>query len=174
MDRQGVEAPGGTGSAPALTAMADVISALGATLPGLQSGLVVGFLTGWFGHVLSTRRTDATRRTDQQVLTLDRCSEIFGARARYVLAATSGSPSRADDQSAYMDVWRRWAYARPEVVLDATSEWTNYTAAEHRGGDSALPVAGRMTDLASTSEAVLELLGRRRRTLLGALLPPPD
>jgi hypothetical protein len=129
----------------------------------LLAGLVVGLLIGWFGHVLSIRRTKSERAIADATELWDRCADIATARAQYILAYHRRAPNAQHLNEEHRSLKRRYRWADPEVILKGTPEWEAYHAAEVAARtDKAADLKSRIKVVEQTSYALLQTIGERR------------
>jgi hypothetical protein len=114
---------------------------------GVASGLIVGGVGGWFGHVLTIRRTKQDRRLEDTLAALDLCVDVFNARVAFVLAAAFGGRDliRTEKQE-YMDLWHKHWRARPEDLVPP-STWEVWMEAEDAAKSKDTPWEDRTRDL---------------------------
>lgn len=126
-------------------------------------GLVVGLALGWFGHVLSNRRTKNERAVADATELWDRCTEVASARIAYVLAYHRRLSNHRELKQAHEDVKRRFRWADPQVILKGTSQWEAYYTAERSAlTDDHIPKKEHISRIDAAGYALLEEIGRRR------------
>jgi len=133
---------------------------------GTLSGLIVGVIVGWFGHILAGRRSKADRKVFDQTAQIDRCGEVFSARVRYVIAFHKQVPACAEIREDYHDLQRQYRWADPEVFLAGTPAWDQYMTAElgaMRDKDT-VTVGQRVKSIEAASIMVVDALAKRRGT----------
>jgi hypothetical protein len=135
------------------------------TLLGAGLGLLTGLLLGWQSHALASRRDRENLEAVNELERLDRCSEVFAARAKYVVAYHTGrgAHSYLPLRDVYKGLQRRYRYADPELVLKGTAVWADYRSAERAARDEETgTLAERVAAYEAASMAVTEEIARRR------------
>lgn len=127
-------------------------------------GLATGTVVGWFGHILTKRRTRDDRRIAHQIEALTKSLEVFNARVNFVIAVNLKVPGWRDLRQKYLELYRVYPYADPTHLADPDALAAYFEIAETPQSDPRN--AGWAKEVDKHRHAVIKSLERKRADLL--------
>lgn len=129
---------------------------------GIASGVLIGGLVGWFGHIFALDRSATERRIADATERIDRCSAMVAARVAYAAMWHRGGRWQPLKEER-LTLERRHPLDVPAVVIGGTEEWEHYLAVERRlRHDTATSPEERAKQIEDAGAPALRLLLKLR------------